>query len=163
MYKSHLMSITGSLDLSSATTLTASNGNNILNYLPNISSVTFEDNLNLLTLSSTDFENMEELASVNMSGCTGLNGQTLDLSNNIKVTTVDTSGTTINVILPSNDSPITTYSVGSPTSISITNPTSLTASGVTIESSANLTSLELVNVNGSSNVGFNIFGKIMGL
>jgi len=64
---------------------------------------------------------MLSLRKLSIQNCTGLTLD-VDLSNCPTIEEVDASGTTINVILPSN-SKITKYELGTPTSISIVNPT----------------------------------------
>jgi hypothetical protein len=63
-----------------------------------------------------------------------MNGATLDLTGHEETTTVDLSGTQINIIVPSNSN-ISSLDLGSPNMISIANPMILTQNNVTIESS----------------------------
>jgi len=71
---------------------------------------------------------------------------------------VDASGTTVNVLVPSN-APLTKYEVGTPTTINLTNPTVLTPAGVVVDNYANVTSLDIVNV--PDNKSFTMFDKIL--
>jgi len=64
---------------------------------------------------------MLSLRKLSIQNCTGLTLD-VDLSNCPTIEEIDASGTTINVILPSNPK-ITKYELGTPTSISIVNPT----------------------------------------
>jgi hypothetical protein len=71
---------------------------------------------------------------------------------------VDASGTTVNVILPQ-DPKVTKYELGTPTEIVIDSPTVLQPSGVTVDSTASLDSLEIKNI--PNNKAFAMFYKIM--
>ena len=82
------------------------------------------------------------------------------MSINTKLTTLDMSGTTISAKLPT-ASPITTLEYGTPTSISIDSPTTLTAAGVKVDSSANIESIDLIEI--PDNKTFSTFAKIMNL
>jgi hypothetical protein len=53
---------------------------------------------------------------------------------------------------------LTKYEVGIPTSISLVNPTILQPSAVLVDSSANIDSLELVNI--PNNKSYSMFDKI---
>jgi hypothetical protein len=104
-----------------------------------------------------DFSNMTKLRKFYASNCTGLTG-TIDLSECIDIREVDVSGTTTSVTIPSG-SKITKYELGTPTDISIVNPTVLQPSGVLVDDSSNISSLELINIPG--NKTFAMFNKIM--
>jgi hypothetical protein len=58
---------------------------------------------------------------------------------------VDASGTTVNILLPSNPK-VTKYELGTPTKVSIINPTQLIPTGVVVDSSANIDSLDIVGI-----------------
>jgi hypothetical protein len=72
---------------------------------------------------------------------------------------VDASGTSVNVLIP-NNSVITKYELGSPSTININNPVSLTPANIVVDSTANITSLSLINVNSSTLCGYNTLAKI---
>lgn len=172
MYKIDLMAITYTINFSVSGSelinLNTNNGDVLLRYLPNCTGLVFDGCTNLINtyLDSTDgqvktgafdFSEMAALTSLSIQNCTGLTAD-IDLTNNTEITQVDASGTTINVILPAN-SKVTKYELGTPTQIEITNPTVLQPSGVVVDSSLNISSLELVNI--PNNKTFNMFGKIM--
>lgn len=121
-YKSDLLSLNGTLDLSTYTTAVASmydsQGNQLLASLPN-------------------------LTGLNVSGCSNFTG-TLDLTANTYLTTVNTQNTSLGVTLPQYTK-VTTLSLGSPISLVLNTPYNPIT--VTIQSSANLTSLELDHIN----------------
>jgi hypothetical protein len=71
---------------------------------------------------------------------------------------VDASGTSINVILPTNPK-VTKYELGTPTSVNIINPTVLQPSGVVIDNAYNITSIDIRNI--PNNKTYTMFGKIM--
>ena len=73
---------------------------------------------------------------------------------------VDASGTTINVAIPTS-SKITRYELGAPTSISIITPTVLQSTGVLVDDSTNITSIDIEDM--GTNTGFKTFAKIMNL
>lgn len=85
-----------------------------------------------------------------MSGCT-------------KLTTLDTRDTSVGIALPSG-SVITTLQLGSPISFVANNLSTLGEQGTTysIQSSANLDDLRLVNINQQSVKGFTVFDNIYG-
>lgn len=168
--RSDLMTLDGTLTFGSTiANLLSQQGDSILRYFPAIQGLIF-DNCSQLTTNVTydsesilqfDFSNTPNLETLSIQNCTGLTGN-MNLSNCSRLNTINSKGTTVNIILSSSVNPLTTYSVGSPSEISINNPTSLTTSLFSIDSTSNLTSLELTNVNSSNNYGFNIFGKIFG-
>lgn len=96
---------------------------------------------------------LEELELENMTQIT----QDIDLSNNINLLKLSTKGSIMNVVLP-NNSKLTQIKYGSPSSIKIKDPISLLDTGVSIDSSVNLNSLELSNI---SNRSFNTFDKLI--
>ena len=102
------------------------------------------------------FTNMPNLTTLSINGCSSLT-EDIDLTNNTEITSVDARGTTINVLIPEG-SKITSYKLGTPTSVSIVNPTVLSSSNVSVTNSANITSIELTKTNGTGM--FNMFGKI---
>lgn len=66
---------------------------------------------------------MTALKNLSIQNCTGLTGA-VDLTMCTDIEQVDASGTTVNILVPDN-SKLTKYEVGTPTSINITNPTVL--------------------------------------
>jgi hypothetical protein len=70
-----------------------------------------------------NFSVMTSLQTLSIQNCTGLTGN-IDLTMCPNITQVDASGTTVNVLVPSN-APLTKYEVGAPTTISLINPTVL--------------------------------------
>jgi len=102
---------------------------------------------------------MLSLKKLSIQNCTGLTLD-IDLSMCSNIEEVDASGTSINVIIPEN-SKITKYELGTPTSISIVNPTQIATTGVIVDNSTNIDSLELINV--PNNKTFAMFGKIMSI
>jgi hypothetical protein len=91
-----------------------------------------------------------------MVGCTGLTND-IDLTNCPEITQVDASGTTVNVLIPEN-SKITKYELGTPTTIRIVNPTQLSPDNVVVDNYINLDSLDITNV--YENKSFTMFNKI---
>ena len=147
-------------------------GESIFKFLPNITGI----DLTGATISSTfinggqtyhniDLSNITKLQNFCIKNCSNLT-EDIDLSNNINLLTVDTTGTTVDVTLPENPK-ITSLHLGTPTEISLVWPASnsngvLTPAGVQIGSTASLNSLEIVNAPGG-NTGFALFNKIMGV
>jgi hypothetical protein len=106
-----------------------------------------------------NFSAMTSLQTLSIQNCTGLTGN-IDLTMCPNITQVDASGTTINVLVPSN-APLTKYELGTPTSVNLTNPAVLTPQGVVVDSSANIDSLNIVNI--ANNKSFTMFAKIMNI
>ena len=99
---------------------------------------------------------MPNLRILSIQNCTGLT-EDIDLTCCPNITQVDASGTTINISVPQN-APLTKYELGTPTTISIVNPTVLTPAQVVVDHSANISSLEIVNI--PDNKSFTMFDKI---
>ena len=169
VYRSNLQSLDGTLTFGSGLqNIYTSNGQSLFNYLPNIQGLVFSNCTQLVRTytpigeSEMDlfvFDNLTSLQTLAVDGCTSLVG-TLDLTNCTSITSVDASGTTLNITLPSGTG-ITSYSLGTPTAINLINPTSITPTQVTVTDSSNIDSLDLVNI--PSNKSFAMFGKIMGI
>lgn len=168
LYRTDLLSMNGTLTFNSSVQniMAYSGSNSILAYLPNITGLVFDDNSNLTSIYTTlsneqisqfVFDGMPNLQTLSIQNCTGLTAD-IDLSNNPDIVEVDASGTTINVILPTNPK-VTKYELGAPTSVNISNPTVLTPSGVVVDSYANITSLDIVNI--PNNNTYAMFDKIM--
>ena len=122
-YKSNLLSLFGTLDLSSnangVDNLLDSSGNtSLLYYLPNITGL-------------------------NLSGCSRFTG-VLDVTYNPNLTYLNTQGTSLGVKFPQYTK-ITTVDLGSPISVELNNP--YNPINITIQSQQNLTSLVLEYIN----------------
>lgn len=160
-YKSHLLSLDGTLDFSSVSQITsilASNRQSILKYLPNIVEYDFSNCTSLQRQNSGDnqfdFSNSAKLKTLNMSGCSAMSG-TIDLSNASQIENIDLEGTAIDVLLPNNSS-LKQIRYGIPTQIIINGAPSLQQFWV--EEALNITNIQLTNI-GNSNWGhgFGIF------
>ena len=165
LYKTELLSLYGTLDLSNSnvTSLLANTNYSVFTYMKYITSITL-DGLTQITLNDLatgnnqlDVSNIASLTSISLNGCTGLNGSVLDLTASPYVTSIDLRGTSAGITLV--NSRVTSLQLGSPISVSITNPTVLGDSGttLTIQDSTNLTDITLVNVNTTNVHGFNAF------
>lgn len=129
----------------------------ILHYLPSIQTVTFDGCTELNNIVDFDFSRMTSLQTLSIQNCTGLSG-TIDLTSLENITSVDASGTTVNISIPEN-SDITKYELGTPTTISIKNPISLAVANTKIDNSNSLSSVELVNI--ANNKSYAMFSKIV--
>lgn len=165
LYKTELLSLYGTLDLSNSnvTSLLANTNYSVFTYMKYITSITL-DGLTQITLNDLatgnnqlDVSNITSLTSISLNGCTGLNGSILDLTTSPYITDIDLRGTSAGITLV--NSRVTSLQLGSPISVSITNPTVLGDSGttLTIQDSTNLTDITLVNVNTTNVHGFNTF------
>ena len=107
---------------------------------------------------------MPLLETLSIRNCAGLSAN-INLRDCPEITTVDTTGTTIDVSLPIGTK-IQTLTLGDPEYIYLEDPTRITASGITVVDNSHIDSIELINIpiaaNGNSG-GFNVFGKIMNL
>ena len=179
IYKSDLLSLEGSLDLSTspynAVTSLQTNSGSIFNYLPYITSVDLTGCTMLSHRFSSgifDFSNMPRLTAVSLNGCTGLNSNnqgsnTLDLSTSPHITSIDLRNTTIGIKIGASSN-INTLQLGSPIYVSITRPRVLTDAGITIQNTQSVDTLELVDVNVGNQqqsilsvlCGFNVFDKL---
>ena len=140
------------------------NGDSILLHLPNITGINLNNSIIPSVsegIQNINLNNITKLKTFSIENCSNLS-QDIDLSNNHDIVEVDASGTTINVILPTNPK-VTKYELGTPTSVNISNPTVLTPSGVVVDSYANITSLDIVNIPPSDNdrQTYKMFDKIM--
>lgn len=174
------MALTGTLDFTTdpvtntaksdwlaITSIKTNSGSIILKYLPNITELVF-DNCTALTSTNSSitdddknqfvFTYMLNLISISMQNCIGLTND-IDVSSLTKLTTLNLGGTTINALLPTN-SVISTLHLGSPTSVSINTPTALLPAGITIDSSTNIDSVNLTQINTTENKTFNTFAKL---
>ena len=172
-YRSTLMSLTGTLDLSpypNLSRLVVSTNKSIFYYLTSLTGLVMDGctalhntyNNGGTSINQMDFSKMGALQNLSLQGCTGLTS-TLSLINNTDIRQVDASGTTVNFILPNNPK-LTKFELGTPASILIENPTVLATSGVKVDNCANLDYLELHNIpiaNNGSDGGFHMFDKIM--
>lgn len=103
------------------------------------------------------FTNMTKLKKFYAQNCTSLTG-TVDLSMCQDLLQVDTSGTAVSIVAPNNTS-LTKYEVGTPTSINLINPTVLTVAEVKVDNCSSLNSLDITNI--PNNKSFSMFEKIM--
>ena len=171
-YRSDLLNLDGTLTFDTQLLrIVTANGDSLFNYIPSIQGLVFEgcsvlvNNYNSQNLFV--FDNMPELELLNISGCTSLNTSnslpSIDLTHCPKMTTVITTGTNINIILPISTG-IQTYTLGKPTQIELNSPTRLTLNGVTIADESDINSLDLIDIPiGVNGGGFTMFGKIMNL
>lgn len=171
LYKIDLLSLTGTLDFSSSAQILLNfntyNGDTLFKYMKNVTginlsgctNITSTVTINEQSVNQMDFSNISNLQTLNITNCSGLTAD-VDLTQNTNILEVYASGTTINVFIPDN-SGITNYELGNPTQFIIKNQSALTISNIDVDSSSNITSIEIVNAN--DNQGFNIFGKIMGI
>ena len=168
-YKVDLYSMTGTIDFHTAganlQSLGTANGAYLFKYIPNVTGIIL-DGCTEITNSFTqdeevipqmNFSEMIALQTLSVQNCTGLTSA-LDLTACTDIRQVDASGTTINILVPEG-AKLTKYEVGTPTSISLVNPTVLTPAQVSVDSNANITSLDLINI--PDNKSFNMFYKIM--
>ena len=167
-YRSTLMALTGTLDLSpypNISRLAVSTNRSILTYLTGLTGlvmdgctqITDEFNNGGIVINQMDFSNMTALQNLSIQGCTGLSAD-IDLTDNTDIRQVDASVTTVNVILPAN-AKVTKYELGTPTAIEIDSPTVLEPAGVNVDSVTSLDSLDIVDI--PNKKAFNMFGKIM--
>ena len=102
---------------------------------------------------------MPNLVKLSIQNCTTLN-KDISLLNNVNLSILDMSGTTINAILPTSVN-LTTYELGTPTAVAIDSPVRLTPTGVKVDSSGSIESIDLLNI--PNNKTFTTFAKIMNL
>lgn len=137
------------------------NAESILKYLPNITGIDLSGASSLTSstenIVNIDLSNIKDLRKFYIENCSSLTG-TYDLSSYENLEEVDASGTTVNVLIPTN-SKVTKYELGTPTTVSIINPTVLTPAGVSATSGASIDSLTIINVPDAKT--FSTFNKIM--
>jgi len=147
-YKSSSNWVTVSSDYSQLTNLIY-NGETILKYLPEITGIDLHGASSLThstdNIVSMDLSYIHDLHTFNIDGCSSLN-TSYNLSNFANITTVDASGTSINVDIPT-DSGITTYELGFPTEVSIVRPTDLVPANILVDGRKNITDLEIIKSN----------------
>ena len=169
LYKVDLLAITHDIDFSTSTQLNnfvTSVNDYLFKYLENCEGIIM-DGCTLLQITDNYiagenknqfiFSNMSNLKRFYAQNCTSLTG-TIDLSMCPELLEVDTSGTAVNVIIPTG-SKITKYELGTPTTISLNSPTVLSPSGVVVDHSSNIDSLDLINI--PNNNAYSMFNKIM--
>lgn len=181
IFKSHLLSLYGTFDLtqySSVGSLIGNNQQSIFNYMPYITSINLEGCTNLVhRFNSTgdgfinvfDFTNMPRLTSISLKGCTGLNASnispnTLSLATCPNVTSLDVEDTTIGVNIPKNHG-ISVLKLGSPRELIIGNNstgiTGLSLNNITIQSTSSLDNLELNHISyGGNMITYKMFDKL---
>ena len=178
MYKTHLLSVYGTVDFSpndykTVNSLVTSNNDSVLKYIPNVTILNFEGCTSLGIQDTNHYNNFDftqssNLTSLNLKGCTGLNGQYLDLRPCANLTTLDTRNTSIGVLLgnattsASLKTKISTLHLGSPIKLVIDGATVLGQSNTTfdIQSSSNLTELQLNGINDTAVKGYTLFDTI---
>lgn len=169
LYKVDLLAITHDIDFSTSPQLNnfvTSVNDYLFKYLENCEGIII-DGCTLLQMTDNYiagenknqfiFSNMPKLKRFYAQNCTSLTG-TIDLSMCPELLEVDTSGTAVNVIVPTG-SKITKYELGTPTTISLNSPTVLSTSGVVVDHSSNIDSLDLINI--PNNNAYSMFNKIM--
>lgn len=168
LYKIDLMALTHGIDFSTSgvdlPNFVTYNNDYLFKYLINCeglildgcTSLTTETTISGNSVNQFNFSNMTKLKKFHAQNCTGLTG-TIDLTMCPGILSVDVSGTTINVDVPTQPI-LTKYELGTPTEISLINPTALQPSGVVVDSYADLDSLDLINIPG--NKSFSMFDKI---
>lgn len=169
-YKSHLMSLYGTIDFSSRPniqSLITNTNQTIFVYLTHINSVVLDGCSNIMLTDSNilgndrrvfNFDNIIDLQNVTISNNNNISG-TLDLSACDELQTVDISGTSLGIILPQYTS-VSSLALGSPTEIQLRQPRNLDTTNTTIQSSSNLTSMILNTINTTSVCGFNMFNTL---
>ena len=170
IYKIDLYVLPGILDFSSKASslvnLVTLDGSYLFKYLHNIEGIVL-DGCNLIQNTASGilgddkrqilFDRMPNLQTLSIQNCTGLTGD-IDLTSCTEITQVDASGTTVNVLVPDN-SKLTKYEVGTPTSISLVNPTVLTPGGTLVDNYANIDQLVIRNISNSKS--YAMFDKII--
>lgn len=170
VYKSHLLSLYGTLDFSQQqqkpASLLTQNGDSMFLYTKYITSVILDGctaiPLTDISTSATelDFSNMQYMTSLSINGCSGLGNGLLDLSANPEITSIDTRGTTVGIKLV--NSKVSSLQLGSPSAVSIINPTILGNSGTTftIQDDQYLNNIKLEGCNISELHGFSLFNTL---
>lgn len=167
-YRSTLMALTGTLDLSPYPNIgrvAVSTNKTIFYYLNNLTGLVMDGCTQLtdtftnggVTIDQMDFSTMPKLQILSIQNCTGLVND-IDLTDNEDIRQVNTAGTSLNVILPSTPK-VTNLALGTPSEIVIDSPTVLTVENTSVYGRLNLESLELKNI--PNNKSFSMFGKIM--
>ena len=168
VYKVDLLNLQGELTFVESgglvlTSLLTSEGDSLLNYIPNVTGLTFDNCASLPSVNNSVnqlvFTNTHNLTKLSVQNCTSLN-QTIDLTHCPNITQVDASGTSVNVLVPE-DAPLTKYELGTPTSVTLISPTVLTNAQVVVDNSTNITDIDIENM--GSNTAFKTFAKIMNL
>lgn len=163
-FKVDLMSLTGTLDFSTAganlSNLLTANGSYLFRYLPNLTGLNLDGCTNITNVNNSitqiDFTYMTALQNLSIQSCTGLIGN-IDITMCTDIRQVDASGTTVSIIMPT-EPKVTKYEVGAPTSINLENPTVLTPTGVVVDNYANVSSLVIRNIPNSKS--YAMFDKI---
>lgn len=166
-FRSDLINLDGSITFDSAIeNVYTNNGTTLFNYLPEIQSLNFSGCSSLESTYTVPgetaqnlfvFDHMLNLASLNVSNCTSLTGN-IDLSACTALTTVDASGTTVNVEIPTNSS-ITSLKLGYPSSVEVINPSTLDVANFEMGGRKNLTEVNIQNIPNAKT--YTMFSKIM--
>lgn len=169
-YKSHLLSLTGTIDFSShpsIPSLITDTNQSIFKYLYNITGIIMDGCTNIgLTnnsISGSDkrvfvFEDIAHLVTLTIKNNYNAYG-TLDLSSCSDLTNIDLRDTYTGVILPER-SKVTSLKLGTPPEVQMNRPLLLTAANTSIQSSAELSNVVLNYVNNNESVGFNMFNVL---
>lgn len=172
MYKVDLMALQHEVDFSTEganlLNFVTSNNSYLFKYLTNCEGIimdsctAIENTANSITgtdKNQLNFSNMLKLKKLSMQNCTGISSD-INLSMCDDLEEVDASGTTINVVVPTGTK-LTKYELGTPTAISLINPTVIEPSQVVVDTSTNITSVDLINI--PNNESFTMFAKVMNL
>lgn len=168
IYKIDLMVLTEEIDFSDIgselPSMTTTNGSYLFKYLLNCTGIILDGctqitSFNNSNINQMNFSNMTHLQKLSIQNCIGLT-EDIDLTDNSEILEVDASGTTVNVLI-SDESALTKYELGTPTSINIVNPTVLTANGIYVDDCKEIESLTLKNI--PNNNTFTSFGKVLNL
>lgn len=172
LYRTDLLALTGTLtfvhnETASANSFVTAKGNDsLLKHIPNVEGMVIDNNADITSTHNSVvednhnqfiFSNMPNLKILSIQNCTGLS-EPIDLTMCPNIEQVDASGTSINVLIPTNAAHLTKYELGTPTSITLDSPTILQPTGVDVDNYANIASLDIVDING--NKSFTMFDKI---
>jgi hypothetical protein len=102
---------------------------------------------------------MRNLKKLSIKNCTGLTTG-IDLTMCTAIQEVYATGTNINVLIP-NNSIVTNYELGFPTTVRIITPQELTPAGIVVDGYRNITSIEITKGRGQSSDAYAMFDKIM--
>lgn len=170
LYKVDLMALAHEIDFSTQgadlLNLVTYNNDYLFKYLTNCEGIILDGCTQLQredqTISGADkvqfyFDNMPKLKKFYAQGCSGLTG-TIDLTMCPDLEEVDASGTNINVLVP-NNSKLTKYELGTPTSVTLISPLYLDNTNIKVDTPTSITDIDIENF--ATNKGFKTFGKIM--
>ena len=163
IYKYQLLGLDGTLTIANDTSLDSledTYGNSIFSHTKYLTGISITGCTNLHWSSTYyNFTGTQGLNTLSLKGCTGISTGSIDLTNNLAVTSIDLEDTGLGIIVPQN-SELTTLKLGSPATISINNPKHLSQSGVSMQSASSLSSITLNNVNQDALCGYNMFNSL---